>query len=491
VGDNASSNDSELTNNLNNHPDINLRPHHRLRCAGHIINLVVKATIYGKGVSRWEEELANAPLKQQFKLYRKLGVVGKLHNFVNAVCASHKRRELFDSIQKQANEEQSIYVYSTLNLRQDGGIRWHSVYLMLLRCLELREAIKLFIRKLRNDEQLEQDDLNYGPLTDAITDDEWDEVAELVDFLEVPYEMTRRLEGNNSNPGGYGSLWQTLTNLQILWVVYSEASERLHSSKFFQTATLLGLEKLNTYFDKLIMEPDVSYYAVATSLHPRLRLIWFKTHWRHFPKWYQKAEASINHVFKYYTDAEVEIDELTQPPSRRKLPGGDYNNNMDLYTKTMAVDLHLMTNAKRKKQKRVTQLEEYFDDLLTEYTNGSERELQLLDDPWAWWLQVGRNRYPIVFKMATDFLTIPSTSCDCERAFSSAGRTITCDRNSLSPVTIEAIQLQKNWLQRDVVNSSLNELEKHVRSLTKKTTLSVGNSQASAESGQSEASYAS
>jgi hypothetical protein len=123
VGDNASSNDSELTNNLNNHPDINLRPHHRLRCAGHIINLIVKATIYGKGVSRWEEELANAPLKQQFKLYRKLGVVGKLHNFVNAVCASHKRRELFDSIQKQANEEQSIYVYSTLNLRQDGGIR--------------------------------------------------------------------------------------------------------------------------------------------------------------------------------------------------------------------------------------------------------------------------------------------------------------------------------------------------------------------------------
>jgi hypothetical protein len=150
-----------------------------------------------------------------------------------------------------------------------------------------------------------------------------------------------------------------------------------------------------------------------------------------------------------YTDAEeVEVEEqLTQPPSRRKLPGGDYTDiHTDLYTKTMTVDLHLMTNAKRKKQKRVTQLGEYFDDLLTEYTNGSDHQLQLLDDPWAWWLQVGRNKYPVVFRMATNFLTIPSTSCDCERAFSSAGQTITCDCNSLSPAVTKAIQLQKNWI---------------------------------------------
>jgi hypothetical protein len=60
VGDNATSNDSELIKGLNLHPNINITSNHRIRCVGHIINLIVKATIYGQGVSKWEEELAAA-----------------------------------------------------------------------------------------------------------------------------------------------------------------------------------------------------------------------------------------------------------------------------------------------------------------------------------------------------------------------------------------------------------------------------------------------
>ena len=89
------------------------------------------------------------------------------------------------------------------------------------------------------------------------------------------------------------------------------------------------------------------------------------------------------------------------------------------------------------------------------------------DNPWEWWLAVGRNRYPILFKMAIDYLSCPCTSCDCERAFSSARRTITDDRNGLGSETIEATQLLKNWLRRDVVKSSLRDLEKHVQKLDK------------------------
>lgn len=462
VGDNATSNDAELIKGLNRHADISLEPHHRIRCAGHIINLVVKATIYGKGVSRWEEQLAAAAPMDQFKLFRELGVVGKLHNFVNAVCTSHKRRELFKEMQAEHNNDESIYSFCTLNLRQDGGVRWHSVYLMVLRCLELKEPIRRFIRKLSKSNDFDNDDtaapLEYDPLTDGLTDDEWDEAKELCDFLQAPYEMTVRLEGNNSG-NGFGSLWQTLTNIQALWAAYTEAIDRPQSSEYFQTAVRLGLEKINTYYQRLLMEPDVSIYAVATALHPHLRLLWFKTHWKNFPHWYGKAEKSIRRTFKQYIEVSAAPDEALPPPSRRKIPP----NSNDLYAQTMAVDLHLLTNAKSKRQKRTTQLDEYFDDLLTDVTNASDRELALLDDPWAWWLQNGRDRYPIVFKMATDYLCIPATSCECERAFSRARRTITCDRNSLSYGTIEALQLQKNWLARGVVKSSLLELQKHVQ----------------------------
>jgi hypothetical protein len=72
-----------------------------------------------------------------------------------------------------------------------------------------------------------------------------------------------------------------------------------------------------------------------------------------------------------------------------------------------------------------------------------------------------------VFKIACDYLSMPSTSCECERAFSKARRTITCDRNQLSGATIESIQLQRNWLQQGVVKSSLRDLKSLVRKAEK------------------------
>jgi hypothetical protein len=77
-------------------------------------------------------------------------------------------------------------------------------------------------------------------------------------------------------------------------------------------------------------------------------------------------------------------------------------------------------------------------------------------------------RYPTLFKVAADFLSIPATSCECERCFSKARRTISDDHNSLRAITIEAVQLQKNWVQRGVVKSSLKELAHFVENVDKK-----------------------
>jgi hypothetical protein len=485
VGDNATSNSSKLIEGLNLHPNVNIDASHRIRCAGHIINLVVKATIYRDRVSKWEEELAAPAPKGQFRLFRELGVVGRLHNFVNAVCVSHKRRELFDEVQGEVYDK-LLPSFATLELRQDGGVRWNSVYLMLLRCLQLKDPIKRFIWRLweeakanNNDDDLEHN-RDYSPLTDRILDNDWDDVKELVDFLQAPYEMTKRLKGNNSQ-SGFGSLWQTLPNLQALWTHYTDAKERT-VSQYMVSAVSFGWERLNSYFLTLIITPDVSYYSNTTLLHPRPRLNWFQSQWKNYPEWYRKARKSLEKVFKDYLAAEAEADSsqdsLLGPPSRRKLPSN--GNSSDLYERTMAVDLHLLTNAKNKRQRRAGQVEEYFESLVTDLTTGSDRDLELFDDPWQWWLQVGRNRYPILFKVATDFLSIPSTSCDCERAFSSTWRAITCDRKSLHGNTIEAIQLQKGWLERGVVKSSLLEVEKYVQTLNKTWDLGAAASLASA-----------
>ena len=466
VGDNATSNDNQFIEGLNESPHINFGSENRIRCAGHIINLVVKATIYGSGISKFEEELSQAAPMDQFQLFRRYGVVGKLHNFVNAVCASHRRRELFLATQKDIMDEDSLFEQCTLQLRQDGGVRWHSVYLMMLRCLELREPIKRFIRRLRAESSEDRSEANYDPLTDGLTEDEWDEVSELVNFLQAPFEMTRRLEGSNS-VSGFGSLWQTLVNLQVLWRHY-RSSYDYGSSPYFQSAVSFGLEKLNTYFERLVLDPTPSFYAIATALHPGLRLVWFKGAWKDFPSWHSKAEKSVRTAFKQYVDAEVDQEVLeepiSQPSVRLRQPGK--SNRSSLYEDTIAVDLHLLTGSKsHKRQKRVSQLDEYFNDIQTDFMSASPAYRQLLNDPWRWWLEDGRNRYPIVFKMAIDYLSIPSTSCECERVFSSARRTITCDRNNLSGSLIEALQLQKSWLRRGVVDSGLIKLQCHIENL--------------------------
>jgi hypothetical protein len=168
--------------------------------------------------------------------------------------------------------------------------------------------------------------------------------------------------------------------LQSLWAIYTTPSER-PQSKFLAAAINFGKEKLDTYFNKLLMEPDVSYYAVALFLHPKVRLMRFKTHWKRYPKWYKKAEANIRQIYKDYLDAEIDDNEhILPPPSRQKLPA----NYSSLYTQTIAVDPTLLTNTTAKCQKRGGQLEEYIGAQLIDLNNENEREQELLEDPWEW-----------------------------------------------------------------------------------------------------------
>ncbi|KAF2630285.1 hypothetical protein BU25DRAFT_456046 [Macroventuria anomochaeta] len=112
---------------------------------------------------------------------------------------------------------------------------------MLLRCYELKDSINRFIRYLTRGSA--DDDLDYSPLTDAFTDDDWGKVSELVDFLQAPYELTKRLEGSMS-ASGFGSLRQTLPNLQALWVHYNEPSKRAEEGQDRYIVTVISYGKL-------------------------------------------------------------------------------------------------------------------------------------------------------------------------------------------------------------------------------------------------------
>ena len=121
--DNAGDNDTMLKE-LATRFDINI-DHSRMRCLGHIINLVVKALLFGKGVSKLERKLAGASYDEAFKIWNSLGPIGKLHNICVYVNYNSARMSAF----KECQEEE----FQHYQLLTDGGIRWNSTEAMISR----------------------------------------------------------------------------------------------------------------------------------------------------------------------------------------------------------------------------------------------------------------------------------------------------------------------------------------------------------------------
>ncbi|EXX65124.1 hypothetical protein RirG_136290 [Rhizophagus irregularis DAOM 197198w] len=70
--------------------------------------------------------------------------------------------------------------------------------------------------------------------------------------------------------------------------------------------------------------------------------------------------------------------------------------------------------------------------------------------PLDWW-KIHATEFPVLAKMARDYLTIMSTSVPCEQFFSVAGKQITQTRNRLHPETARACLCLKSWLEQGKV----------------------------------------
>ncbi|KAG9378437.1 Dimer-Tnp-hAT domain containing protein [Pyrenophora tritici-repentis] len=67
-------------------------------------------------------------------------------------------------------------------------------------------------------------------------------------------------------------------------------------------------------------------------------------------------------------------------------------------------------------------------------------------DPIKYWVGL-RDRYPSLSKFAIDMLSIPGSSCECERLFSELGDLLEPRRRSISPQLLAAIQCDRRWIR--------------------------------------------
>jgi hypothetical protein len=67
-------------------------------------------------------------------------------------------------------------------------------------------------------------------------------------------------------------------------------------------------------------------------------------------------------------------------------------------------------------------------------------------DVLLWW-KLNVHRYPVVSKIAKNFLSIPTTSVSLESTFSTGGRVLDDYRSSLKPTMVEVLMCASSWIK--------------------------------------------
>ena len=414
IGDNSSTNDT-LCRNIETFLDwegsINWRAEsHRLRCIGHIINLIVQAFLFKGFIT--EKKLQSAGMLDPSQIegvkvvsdksatFRKLGALGKLHNIVVHIRSSPSRTKEF---KKHANKLIPL----------DNATRWNSWYQMLATAIEIKSAVDTYLEN--HMDTLEQDQLDR---------DDWSLLRNMASVLKVFDSSTLIGEGDS------GLLHRAIFVLDVLkrHLIYVSEDDKYQPDIHSRTRNALTV--LNQYRDKIMTESP--YYMAAIALHPSYRAKYFEVCWTEEDRKRSNWESELQRLWSQYKAK-------YQPPSPSEDP---------------------LLRPKRSKTKDNDQ---YIESLLQEFSpsyNSDEDEwatfqktapLKIECSPLTWWLQPEQQRnWPCLATMAIDILSIPAMSDEPERVFSGGRHTISWERMRLGEQSIQATECLKSWFKEDI-----------------------------------------
>lgn len=416
--DNASNNDTMMEELQKSLPGLDVCQR-RLRCLGHIVNLVCKAMLHGtdaesfekdfarpdsdKRVEAFERKVTLANEEQRLDAWRKKGAIGKGHNFVIHVNYSESRRQAFKAKQKEADESATM-LYELL---VDGGVRWNSAYVMVERLLQLKDAVTLY--------QQAQSDLAD---TDILTPSDWVELSEFRELLKPFAFISTQLQGN-ATKGVHGALWEYLPAMDYLFDKLEHKKSllnRRNSHSHIRTCVNLGWKKLDDYYN---LSDDTSAYRAAVLVHPEHKLEWFQNHWGEKTSWLEEVKRVVARLFHDY---------LAGEPAHPAQPEREMND-FERFNKRRAVAVFGANELDR-------------------YLNAPTEDVA---DPLQWW-RLHRQTYPVLSQMAFDLLAVPAMSSECERAFSKAGHVLNESRLRTREDYAEANQCLRAWILAGLVS---------------------------------------
>ncbi|KAF6513037.1 hypothetical protein HZS61_007977 [Fusarium oxysporum f. sp. conglutinans] len=407
----------------------------RVRCFGNVLNLVVKALLFGYKAEAFEAEIdgESSSGAAQHEIWRKKGPIGKLHNLVHWIHRSDKLTYRLRALQEeffQHSDNPKIRARKPINVIRDNQTRWLSTLYMMRRGLLLRPFLEDLVEKVtlefnkecRNGARRREEIPLCLREESLLGEKDW-KVIELMDKVLLDFEEAlRMLEGDAQSrvrKGGrieaYGNMWDVASTYEFLMERLEEwkaAAENYPDPEHFRININLGWDKLNEYYTKLDETP--AYYASAI-LNPASRWGYFENTWTDKAQlpWLQEAKRMVKTLWEEeYKSLPNVSNSDEEPPFKRLKAMSALERHRAHRTSSLAGRCPL--------DRSVNADHDEYDHWLSSPDAKSD---PLVTDPIQYWWE-RRKDYPRLSRMALDLLSVPPMSAECERLFSVAGQMV-------------------------------------------------------------------
>ena len=438
----------------------------RVRCFGHVLNLVVKALLFGHKSEAFEAEVDGelGVDAGQHEVWRKKGPIGKLHNLVHWIHRSDKLTYRLRALQEEFLERSDSprsRASKPLDVVCDNQTRWLSTFYMIRRALKLRpfledlaEKITIEFNRERRNGTRRKEELPLCLREESLLSEKDWTVIKLMERVLIDFEEAlRMLEGDGQRrlrKGGraesYGNMWDVASTYEFLMDRLEEwklTAESYPDPEHFKINVNLGWDKLNEYYTKLDESP--AYYASAI-LHPVSRWGYFENTWTDQEQlpWLQNAKQLVRRLWEeeYKSLPTQSVPEEEPPLKRFKV--------MSALERHRAYRTSTLPGRTCSAQGSMNAAHDEYDHWLSH--PDAKNDAMVTDPVQYWWGK--RNEYPRLSRMALDLLSIPPMSAECERLFSVSGQMVSPLRTRLEASTIGITQTLRSWVRSGLIEAA-------------------------------------
>jgi hypothetical protein len=395
------------------------------------------------------------------RTWRKDGPLGVLLDVIGHI-KTPQQHELFNNFQRIANAELPTEARGEiLEPVKPVVTRWNSFCSAFERAVKLQPAINAYathhIRRIHDEDTFAASRRSKLPdaqpwmRSDGLSAADWAVVTEYIEVLRPLKLATKRLEGRgkgvkgadddvDSPPkcGRYGAIAEIIPVFEYILTYYEQRVKAYEAVDYnaheeapedhLPINLRAAWAKASQYYSKLDHSP--AYYA-ATMLHPYYKN-YCETVWANRPDWIASNNVAFQALWGEYKGSAAYTTAVRRP----RVVSNDIDDAIDALIDPEATAAAAAADD--------SDLDEY--QRWKKWEPRAEKGSEAANNPIKYWVGL-RDRYPNLAHMALDLISIPASSCECERMFSELGDLLEPRRRAISPQLLAAIQCVRRWLK--------------------------------------------